>query len=98
MAQSHVAEYNQKACVVGGVQLGVDLGILAAGDLTSMDAARTAIQTDVSKLHTAEKLFGPRVEAAVRDSDLFLSGATSGSSTANILALIPGMRGRTPRF
>lgn len=96
--QAHVAEQNVKAGVVGGVQLGVDMGVLVAADLSSEATARSNVRTDVAKLHTAEKLVGPRVEAALAQADNFLSGASAGSSTSNILALLPGCRGRQLRF
>lgn len=96
--QAHVAEQNVKAGVVGGFQLGVDMGVLAAGDLTSGPAARSAVDVDTAKLHTAEKLVGPRVKAAIDQADNFLSGASSGSSTSAVTALLPGCRGRQLRF
>lgn len=95
----HTSEQNIRAGVVGGVQHGSDMAVLVAGDLTSLATAKTNVDTDVAKLHTAERLTGIRVKASLDQADNFLSGATTGSSITNITGLLSsGARGRHLRL
>lgn len=94
----HTAEANIKLGMVGGIRMGSDAGVLVDGDLTSATAAKAAVDSDVAKLHTAEKLVGIRVKASIDQADNYLSGATTGSSVANIIAVEPTARGRALRL
>lgn len=89
----HTSERIIRYRAVGGIKLGSDSGVLVAGDLTSATAAKAAVDVDNAKLHVAEKLTGPRVKASIDQVDNYLSGASSGSSIANILAVEPTAQG-----
>lgn len=96
----HVAEQNIRAGVVGGVRHGSDMGVLVDGDLTSLAAAKSAVDTDVAKLHTAERLTGIRTKAALDlAADFTQTDAVTASSVSNITGSLPsGARGRHVRL
>jgi hypothetical protein len=92
---AHVAENNIKAGVCGGYRHGEDNGVLVDGDLTSEAAALAAVDTDVANLHSAEKLVGLRVKAAIRQGANYLSTANTGSDVSAVYDLLPTVRGRS---
>lgn len=94
----HVAESNITACVKGGINFGVNTGLLEDGDLTSLATAKAAVDTDNAKLHTSQKLFGVRVKSALDLADNYLAGFTSGSDASDIDAISNAGNGRSPRF
>jgi hypothetical protein len=93
----HVAERNIQSGVVGGFRFGIANSLFANGDLTSLAAAKAAVAVVVAKLHTAEKLFGPRATSALDQAENFYAGATTGSDSTNITGL-SAARGRFLRF
>lgn len=99
----HSAERNILAGCVGGALLGQTIlnadgtAIFINGDLASnATTAKANVDSDVAKLHVAEKTFGVRVKAAIDQMEYFNPGSTSGSSIAAITNMLPASaRGRS---
>jgi hypothetical protein len=93
----HVSEQPFMQGLVGGLRLGEDRGVLSDADLSSLAAAKTAVDADVAKLHTSERMIGPKVKASLEKADQFLSSYTSGTDVSDydVLPANVQYRGRT---
>lgn len=94
---AHSSEAPERACVKGGLLFGDEQGILDDADLSSLSAAKTAVDTDVAKLHVSQRLFGVRVKASldrINDYDsTYLTGTDVDKAT--MLAISGSRGGRT---
>lgn len=94
---SHVAEHRIAAGIIAGVTFGIKQQILVDGDLTSLAAAKAAVDADVANLHVSQRLHGLRVKASLDKADGYKSGYTTGSDADSIYtiedlnAAIPGL-------
>lgn len=84
---AHVADTPLLLGIASGINLGIDRSLLANGDLTTVAAAKTAVDADVAKLHTAEKMLGVPIKKALEIVDNFLPGYSSGGDVDNYAAL-----------
>ena len=91
---SHTAEKMIRAKLIGGIYFGEAQGILVDGDLTSLSAAKAAVEADAAKLHVSTRMYAPRVIASLDVADNYVSGYTSGSDVSDIDAALPN---QTPR-
>lgn len=96
MSAKHVSEAPVLAAVVGGLLFGMDESLLEDGDLTSLSAAKAAVDTDNAKLHVSERRFGPRVKASLDEVGNYDSTYVTGSDVdkSTMLALSSARRGR----
>ncbi|HEY8560499.1 MAG TPA: hypothetical protein VIL74_08985 [Pyrinomonadaceae bacterium] len=84
MAQLHVSELMQAQQVYGGLKQADERGVLVDADLTSISAAKTAIDTDTAKMHVSEGArVGAQAKAALDKADHFVAGYTSGSDVSD---------------
>lgn len=101
MATFHVSEQNVLAKAVGGARFGGEQSLMVAGDLSSLSAAKAAIDTSDGKLHSSQRTFGIRAKSALdllHDYDsTYESGTTLLKST--MIALSSQRNGAiAPRF
>lgn len=88
MAQRHVSETVQMQKLVGGLRLGEDTGVLVDADLSSLSAAKTAVDADCAKRHVSERAqIAARVKASLDISDQFLTNYTTGGDVSDYDAL-----------
>lgn len=83
MATRHVSEQMFMQGLYGGLKLGEERGVLADADLSTLAAAKTAVDADVAKLHTSERLIGAKVKASLDKADQFLSGYIAGGDVSD---------------
>lgn len=72
---------------IGGIKLGINLGLLVDGDVTSVTAAKAAVDADAALLHVAERYFANRVKASIDMADNFQSGWSTGSDADAIYSI-----------
>lgn len=98
MPTRHVSEKMLACKIEGGLQLGQDRTVLVDADLSSLAAAKTAVDADVAKLHVSERLIGVKVKSALDRADEFVSGYTTGTTAANSANIVTGstIRGCAP--
>lgn len=88
MATRHVSETMFMLGLYGGLKLGNDRGVLVDVDLaSSLTVANAAVDADVAKLHTAERLVGAKVKGSLASANQFLTNYVGGSSVAAYSAL-----------
>ena len=99
MAVNHPAEQNIVSGVVGGIKFGAERGMLVDGDLTSLAAAKAAVDSDQNTKHVAEATFGTRIKASLDKADNYQSGYTSAGNVENIDTISDAAdKGRHLRF
>lgn len=75
----HVAERNRVMKIIGGINFGIQRGILVDADLTSATAAKAAVDADVAVMHVSERLAGVRTKAAIDMADSISTNYTTSS-------------------
>lgn len=100
MAVIHPAERPARACVKGGLLFGIDQGLLSDGDLSTLAAAKTAVDVDNALLHVSQRTFGQRVKGSLEIVNSYDSTYLAGGDAdkASMLAISEATRGRTTRF
>lgn len=69
------------------VLLGANLGLVEAGDLTSLAAAQAAVDTNQAALKITEQIYAPQVKRALEVGANFGAPVTTSSLTAFYAAL-----------
>ena len=100
MAITHIAEEPITAGTKGGLLLGDKVNILADADLTTLAAAKTAVDTASANLHVAERTFAPRVKASLDMVGNYDSTYIAGGDVdkATMLAISNAGEGRSLSF
>jgi len=100
MATTHISEEPLKAVIKGGLLFGDDTDYLADGDLTSLAAAKAAVDTDNDAGHVSQRTWGNRIKGSLDLIDNFDSTYLTGSDVdkATMLAISNGGRGRATRY
>jgi hypothetical protein len=83
----HISEHRITAGVVAGVAFGIRQGILVDADLSSLTAAKAAVDADVANLHISQRMYGARVKASLDKASNYQAGYVTGTDADAIYSI-----------
>lgn len=86
---AHVTRIPLEMKVVSGIKKAEKLGLLVSGDLSSVTAGESAIQTKSATQHVSVRPIARLCKNSVKKADLLQTGLASGGSIGDIYTAFP---------
>jgi hypothetical protein len=95
---AHIGDSPHQAKVARQLNLADNLDLINDADLTSLTAAKAAVDTQAALKHVSDRHHAPNVKRGLEMASDINAATVTGSSIASARALLPAVSGQTGRI